>query len=52
MHHHWQSKFDIDHHILHLNDTLTNAHSSNDECREMDISIAIDQSYQDDFAIG
>ncbi len=47
-----QSYFDIDHHILHLNDTLTDAHSSNDECRKMDISIAMDQSYQDDFAIG
>jgi hypothetical protein len=35
-----------------INDTLTNSHSSNDECREMDISVAMDQSYQDDFAIG
>jgi hypothetical protein len=47
-----QSYFDIDHHILHLYDTLTDAHSSNDECCEMEISIAMDQSYQYDFAIG
>jgi hypothetical protein len=47
-----QSYFDIDHHILHLDDTLTDAHSSNDECHEMDISITMDQSYQDDFVIG
>ncbi len=31
---------------------LTDSHFSNDDCREMDISIAMDQSYQDDFAIG
>ncbi len=42
----------IDHCILHLDVTLTDAHSSNDVCCEMDISIAMDQSYQDDFAIG
>jgi hypothetical protein len=42
----------IDHRILHLGVTLTKAHYSNDECCEMDISIAMDQSYQDNFAIG
>jgi hypothetical protein len=42
----------IDHCILHHDVTLTNAHSSNDECCKMDISTAMDQSYQDDFAIG
>jgi hypothetical protein len=42
---------DIDHHILHLDDTLTNAHSSNDNHCKMNISIAMDRSYQDDFAI-
>jgi hypothetical protein len=47
-----QSYSDINHHILHLDDTLTDAHSSNDDCCKMDISIAMDQSYQDDFAIG
>ncbi len=47
-----RSYSDIDHHILHLNDTLTNAYSSNDECHKMDISIAMDQSYQDDFVVG
>jgi hypothetical protein len=47
-----QSYSDIDHHIRHLNDTLTDAHSSNDDHCKMDISIAMDQSYQDDFAIG
>ncbi len=47
-----QSYSDIDHHILHLNDTLTDTHSSNDDRHEMDISNAMDQSYQDDFAIG
>ncbi len=35
-----------------IDDTLTDSHSSNDECYKMDISIAMDQSYQDDFAIG
>jgi hypothetical protein len=39
-------------HILHLNNTLTNAHFSNEDCREMDISVAMNQSYQDDFAMG
>ncbi len=43
---------DNDHHILHLDDTLTDSHFSKYGCREMDISIAMDQSYQDDFAIG
>jgi len=33
-------------------DTLTNYHSSNDECRDMDVSIAMDLSLQDDLAIG
>jgi hypothetical protein len=35
-----------------INDTLTDSHSSNDECCKIDISIAMDQSYQNDFAIG
>jgi hypothetical protein len=35
-----------------INDALTNSYSSNDECREVDVSIAMDLSYQDDFAIG
>ncbi len=43
---------DNDHHILHLDDTLTNSHYSNDDRCKMDVSIAMDQSYQDDFAIG
>ncbi len=43
---------DNDHHILHLDDTLTDSHFSNDDRGEIDISVAIDQSYQDDFAIG
>ena len=33
-------------------DTLTDYHSSNDECRNMDVSIAMDLSLQDDLAIG
>jgi hypothetical protein len=32
--------------------TLTDSHSSNDECREVDVSIAMDLSYQDDFTVG
>jgi hypothetical protein len=43
---------DNDHHILHLDDTLTNSHFSNDDRPKMDISFAMDWSYQDDFAIG
>jgi hypothetical protein len=43
---------DNDHHVLHLDDTLTNSHFSNDDRHKMDIFIAMDQSYQDDFAIG
>ncbi len=43
---------DNDHHILHLDDTLTDSHFSNDDHRKMDISIAMDQSYEDNFAIG
>jgi hypothetical protein len=39
-------------HILHLDNTLTDAHFSNDDCCKMDISVAMDQSYQDDFAMG
>ncbi len=39
-------------HILHLDNTLTNAHFSNDDYCKMDISVAMDQSYQDDFAMG
>ena len=35
-----------------IDDTLTDSHSSNDECREVDVSIAMDLSYQDGFAIG
>jgi hypothetical protein len=35
-----------------IDDTLTNSYSSNDECPEVDVSIAMDLSYQDDFAIG
>jgi len=36
-----------------IDDTLTDSYSSNDECREVDVSIiAMDLSYQDDFAIG
>jgi hypothetical protein len=33
-------------------DTLTDYYSSNDECRDMDVSIAIDLLLQDDLAIG
>ncbi len=43
---------DNDHCILHLIDTLTDSHFSNDDCHERDISITMYQSYQDDFAIG
>ncbi len=42
---------DNDHHILHLDDTLTDSNFSNDDHCKMDISIAMDQSYHDDFAL-
>ncbi len=48
---HYQRIITNDRRYSVIDDTLTD-HSSNDECREMDISIAMDQSYQDDFAIG
>jgi hypothetical protein len=52
MHHHGNLSYsDNDHHILHLDDTLTNSHFSNDDHPKMDISIAMDQSYQDVFVI-
>jgi hypothetical protein len=35
-----------------MDDTLTDSYSSNDECCKVDVSIAMDLSYQDDFAIG
>ena len=35
-----------------IDDTLTDSHSSNDERREMDVSIAMDLSCQDDLSIG
>ena len=43
---------DNDHHILHLDNTSTNTHVSNDDHHKMDISVAVDQSYQDEFAMG
>ncbi len=47
-----QSYSDNDHPFLHLDNTLTDdAHSSNDDRHKMDSS-AMDESYQDDFAIG
>ncbi len=49
---HYQHIITDDRHHSVINDTLIDSHSSNDECRKMDISIAMDQSYQDDFAIG
>ena len=43
---------DNDHHILHLNNTPNEAHVSNDNRHKMDIFVAVDQSYQDDFVMG
>ena len=42
---------DNDHHILYLDKTPTDAHVSNDDCHKMDISVAVDQSYQDEFVM-
>ncbi len=49
---HYQCIITNDQRYSVINDTLTDSHSSNDECRKMDVSIAMDLSYQDDFAIG
>jgi hypothetical protein len=35
-----------------IDDSPTDSHSSNDDCHEVDVSFAMDLSYQDDFAIG
>ncbi len=42
----------VDHHILHLDNTPNNAHVSNDNHHEMDLSVAAEQSSQDDFVMG
>jgi hypothetical protein len=49
---HYQRIITEDQHYSVINDTLTDSHSSNDECCKMDVSIAMDLSFQDDFAIG
>ena len=49
---HYQRIITNDQRYSVINDTLTDSHSSNDECCKMDVSIAMDLSYQDDFAIG
>jgi hypothetical protein len=49
---HYQHIITDDQHFSVIDDTLTNSHSSNDECCKVDVSIAMDLSYQDDFAIG
>ncbi len=41
-----------DHHISHLDNTPNDAHVSNDNHHEMDISVAADQSSQDEFVMG
>ncbi len=43
---------DNDHHILHLDNTPNDAHVSNDDYHKIDISVAVDQSYQDDIVMG
>jgi hypothetical protein len=49
---HYQCIFTHDQRYSLIHDTLTDSHSSNDECCQVDVSIAMDLSYQDDFAIG
>jgi hypothetical protein len=41
-----------DHHILHLDNTPNDAHVSTDNHHEMDLSVAAEQSSQDDFVMG
>jgi hypothetical protein len=48
---HYQCIITDDQRYSVIDDTLTDSHSSNDECCEVDVSIAMDLS-QDDFAIG
>ncbi len=49
---HYQCIITKNQHYSVTDDTLTDSHSSNDECCKVDVSIAMDLSYQDDFAIG
>ncbi len=49
---HYQRIITDDRRYSFIDDTLTDSHSSNDERREMDVSIAMDLSCQDDFSIG
>ena len=49
---HYQRIITADRRYSVINDTLTDSHSSNDECCDMDLSIAMDLSLQDDLAIG
>ncbi len=49
---HYQRIITDDQHYSVIDYTLTDSHSSNDECCKMDVSIAMDLSYQDDFEIG
>jgi hypothetical protein len=49
---HYQRIITDDQRYSVIDDTLTDSCFSNDECCEMDVSIAMDLPYQDDFAIG
>jgi len=49
---HYQRIITADRRYSVIDDTLTDSHSSNDECCDMDVSIAMDLSLQDELAIG